>query len=164
MVTSVRGTLQSSCHFHWNDDISQYLIQLMLNWDYSGKHKSFPFLNTSYWTIFRNFICDMFLLCSPSETGFECRSFHLSLKHCDHRCPCPGFPYESHRAVCFPTIYRIKEAKAEKEITDKRKQCYANQAITKAHQEAWGQLQKNGKNTPVYSRSQVYSRLWHYLL
>lgn len=34
-----------------------------------------------------------------------------------------------------------------------RKQCYANQAITKAHQEAWGQLQKNGKNPGVYSRS-----------
>lgn len=86
-------------------------------------------------------------------------SFHLSLKHCDHRCPRPGFPYESHWAVCFPTIYRIKEAKAGREITDMRKQCYANQAITKAHQEAWGQLQKNVKNTSLLKISSLLQAL-----
>lgn len=141
----------------------QYLIQLMLNWDYSENISHFlSLIHPTEQFLEILFATDSFYVVHP-RLALNVVSFRLSLKHCDHRCPCSGFPYESHWAACFPIIYRIKEAKAGREITIVRKQCCANQAITKAHQEAWGQLQKKGKNTPVYSRSQVHSRLRHYL-
>lgn len=142
--------LQGSCHFDLNDDISQNLIQLL--WTENILENIGNFLSLIHPTeqfLRISFVTESYYIVHP-RLALNSVPFHLSIPSIVVKGSLPRLSLkltDQFVSLQFARLRKQKQGGYHRHTTQVplpyiRKQCDANQAINKAHQNAWGQLGK----------------------